>query len=235
MSLPVANLGLRGRGVFDVRADTLNTLHELLAWRGPFATARPHACLLWAPAANLKGKRCSPANAGMPRRAGVRSPLSGLGLAGVGVLRVRRRRSARRPVVRRRQPGVRRPAPGDPEVDAGRSGPQVGEGADRRRRRMPRACACSPSAAARRSSPARSWRIGRREADSVPKALRGPEGKSLSPAQISRASHVRRRGQQGARRRDAGAPLQGVRQPAAAARCPLECAGRRSSCAQIGR
>jgi hypothetical protein len=30
--------------------------------------------------------------------------------------------------------------------------------------------------------------LGRREADSVPKALRGPEGKSLSPAQISRAA-----------------------------------------------
>ena len=30
--------------------------------------------------------------------------------------------------------------------------------------------------------------VGRREADSVPKALRGPEGKSLSPAQISRAA-----------------------------------------------
>jgi hypothetical protein len=30
--------------------------------------------------------------------------------------------------------------------------------------------------------------LGRREADSVPKALRGPEGKSLSPAQISRAN-----------------------------------------------
>jgi len=30
--------------------------------------------------------------------------------------------------------------------------------------------------------------LGRREADSVPKTLRGPEGKSLSPAQISRAN-----------------------------------------------
>jgi hypothetical protein len=30
--------------------------------------------------------------------------------------------------------------------------------------------------------------LGRREADSVPKALRGPEGKSLSPAQVSRAA-----------------------------------------------
>jgi hypothetical protein len=30
--------------------------------------------------------------------------------------------------------------------------------------------------------------LGRREADSVPKALRGPEGKSLSPAQVSRAT-----------------------------------------------
>ena len=30
--------------------------------------------------------------------------------------------------------------------------------------------------------------LGRREADSVPKALRGPEGKSLSPPQISRAN-----------------------------------------------
>ena len=30
--------------------------------------------------------------------------------------------------------------------------------------------------------------LGRREAESVPKALRGPEGKSLSPAQVSRAS-----------------------------------------------
>ena len=30
--------------------------------------------------------------------------------------------------------------------------------------------------------------IGRREADSVPKALKGPEGKSMSPAQVSRAS-----------------------------------------------
>jgi hypothetical protein len=29
---------------------------------------------------------------------------------------------------------------------------------------------------------------GRREADSVPKSLRGPDGKGLSPAQISRAS-----------------------------------------------
>jgi hypothetical protein len=30
--------------------------------------------------------------------------------------------------------------------------------------------------------------VGKREADSVPKSLRGPEGKSLSPAQISRAN-----------------------------------------------
>lgn len=30
--------------------------------------------------------------------------------------------------------------------------------------------------------------VGRREADSVPKTLRGPEGKSLSPAQVSRAT-----------------------------------------------
>jgi hypothetical protein len=30
--------------------------------------------------------------------------------------------------------------------------------------------------------------IGRREADSVPKAMKGPEGKSLSPAQVSRAN-----------------------------------------------
>lgn len=30
--------------------------------------------------------------------------------------------------------------------------------------------------------------IGRREADSVPKTLRGPEGKGMSPAQIARAN-----------------------------------------------
>ena len=30
--------------------------------------------------------------------------------------------------------------------------------------------------------------VGRSEADSVPKTLRGPEGKSMSPAQVSRAS-----------------------------------------------
>ena len=30
--------------------------------------------------------------------------------------------------------------------------------------------------------------VGRREADSVPKSLKGPEGKSMSPAQVSRAS-----------------------------------------------
>jgi hypothetical protein len=30
--------------------------------------------------------------------------------------------------------------------------------------------------------------IGRKEADSVPKSLRGPEGKSMSPAQVSRAN-----------------------------------------------
>jgi hypothetical protein len=30
--------------------------------------------------------------------------------------------------------------------------------------------------------------LGRREADSVPKALRGPEGKSLSPSQVARAN-----------------------------------------------
>jgi hypothetical protein len=30
--------------------------------------------------------------------------------------------------------------------------------------------------------------IGRREADSVPKTLKGPEGKSMSPAQVSRAN-----------------------------------------------
>ena len=30
--------------------------------------------------------------------------------------------------------------------------------------------------------------IGRREADSVPKALRGPEGKTMSPAQVSRTT-----------------------------------------------
>jgi hypothetical protein len=30
--------------------------------------------------------------------------------------------------------------------------------------------------------------IGRREADSVPKALKGPEGKTMSPAQVSRAN-----------------------------------------------
>jgi hypothetical protein len=30
--------------------------------------------------------------------------------------------------------------------------------------------------------------IGRREADSVPKALKGPEGKSMSPAQVSRTN-----------------------------------------------
>ena len=30
--------------------------------------------------------------------------------------------------------------------------------------------------------------VGRREADSVPKALKGPEGKSMSPAQVSRAN-----------------------------------------------
>jgi hypothetical protein len=30
--------------------------------------------------------------------------------------------------------------------------------------------------------------VGRREADSVPKSLRGPEGKALSPAQVSRAT-----------------------------------------------
>jgi hypothetical protein len=30
--------------------------------------------------------------------------------------------------------------------------------------------------------------VGRREADSVPKVLKGPEGKSMSPAQVSRAS-----------------------------------------------
>lgn len=30
--------------------------------------------------------------------------------------------------------------------------------------------------------------IGRREAESVPKALKGPEGKSMSPAQISRTN-----------------------------------------------
>jgi hypothetical protein len=30
--------------------------------------------------------------------------------------------------------------------------------------------------------------IGRREADSVPKALRGPDGKSMSPAQVSRTN-----------------------------------------------
>jgi hypothetical protein len=30
--------------------------------------------------------------------------------------------------------------------------------------------------------------VGRREADGVPKALRGPEGKTLSPAQVSRTN-----------------------------------------------
>jgi hypothetical protein len=30
--------------------------------------------------------------------------------------------------------------------------------------------------------------VGRREADSVPKSLKGPEGKSMSPAQVSRAN-----------------------------------------------
>jgi hypothetical protein len=30
--------------------------------------------------------------------------------------------------------------------------------------------------------------VGRREADSVAKVLKGPEGKSMSPAQVSRAS-----------------------------------------------
>jgi hypothetical protein len=30
--------------------------------------------------------------------------------------------------------------------------------------------------------------IGRREADSVPKALKGPEGKSMSPGQVSRTN-----------------------------------------------
>lgn len=30
--------------------------------------------------------------------------------------------------------------------------------------------------------------IGRREADSVPKALKGPEGKNMSPAQVSRSN-----------------------------------------------
>src|SRR4029077_12032132 len=30
--------------------------------------------------------------------------------------------------------------------------------------------------------------IARREADSVPKALKGPEGKSMSPAQVSRTN-----------------------------------------------
>ena len=30
--------------------------------------------------------------------------------------------------------------------------------------------------------------VGRREADSVPKALKGPEGKSMSPAQVSRTN-----------------------------------------------
>ena len=30
--------------------------------------------------------------------------------------------------------------------------------------------------------------IGRREADSVPKAMKGPEGKSMSPAQVSRTN-----------------------------------------------
>jgi hypothetical protein len=30
--------------------------------------------------------------------------------------------------------------------------------------------------------------IGRREADSVPKALKGPEGKGMSPAQVSRTN-----------------------------------------------
>ena len=30
--------------------------------------------------------------------------------------------------------------------------------------------------------------IGRREADSVPKALKGPEGKTMSPAQVSRTT-----------------------------------------------
>jgi hypothetical protein len=30
--------------------------------------------------------------------------------------------------------------------------------------------------------------IGRREADSVPRTLRGPEGKAMSPAQVSRAN-----------------------------------------------
>ena len=52
--------------------------------------------------------------------------------------------------------------------------------------------------------------LGRREADSVPKALRGPEGKSPIAAADRASQHVRRRGQQGARRRDAVASLQGM-------------------------
>ena len=90
-------------------------------------------------------------------------------------------------VVRRRQPRVRRPAPDDPEVDAGRQGPQVGEGAGQRRRRMPRACACSPSARKKELSCEELALCPQARRKRAPKTLKGPS-QGLSPAQISRAS-----------------------------------------------
>ena len=74
---------------------------------------------------------------------------------------------------------------------------------------------------------------GRRRAQG---AARGRRQEPVTGADFPR-QHVRRRGQQGACRRDAGPPLQGVRlgRRAAAAPARSNAAGRRSICAHTGR
>ena len=111
------------------------------------------------------------------RNAALAVALSGLGLLASACSGFRPGRPARGPVVRRRQPGVRRPAPGDAQVDAGRQ--------DRKwvkEPTTPQAHASGVRLFAFRSRKkeltCEELALGRREADSVPKTLRGSEGKA---------------------------------------------------------
>ena len=110
----------------------------------------------------------------------------GLCLAASAVLGVRRRRYQGRPVVRRRQHRMRRPAPDDAQCHAGRQGPQVGEGAgERAGARLRRSAVRLPHP--QEGADLRGAGDGRgARPTACPKTLKA--AKDLSPAQISRAN-----------------------------------------------
>ena len=204
MSLPVPNSGRCGRRVFDRRARSRRTTAHCARWQH-LCHAWPHACLLWAPAVNLKRKRCAPANADAEtcgciawrRLCLLASACSGFGTTIPGpACRASMTARTASSSARRRSSRCWRTR----SAFGSRSGQPAGPC-------LRRAAVCVPQP--QEGAHLRGAGAGPSRGRRVPKTMRGSQVRPVADTDLARYP-IRCRGEQRARRRDEGAPLQGL-------------------------